>query len=182
VTNFDELRSVAFHEAGHALAAHVFRFPIERVTVVPSDDNLGFIRLVDPNVRHANLMKGIVYVLAGYAAERRLLGIKKVTGTEPDFRKAAEGYEELKQHARVTKRAVPTRKELKVRTDALVLKYRQPIAHLAGRLMVHGTLDGLTAHHILQHAMDRRAGSTRAQSSLSRWWTTALVERLESFL
>jgi hypothetical protein len=154
--SLDYLKATAFHEAGHALAAHVFGFPIERVTVVPAaGDYLGAIWLVDPTVQHANLAKGIIYSLAGYAAERRLLGVKGwVTGVEPDFRKAVEGYKELKQHARVSKRVVPTLKELQARTDALVLKYRTPITHLAGCLMICRTLAGSHVHFILQSAID----------------------------
>ena len=92
----DDLRATAFHEAGHALAAHVFGFPISRVTVEKGSDYLGCIWLIDPNVERDELTKGIIYSLAGYAAEHNLLGIKGwVTGVEPDFRKAAEGYEEL---------------------------------------------------------------------------------------
>jgi hypothetical protein len=175
----DDLIDTAFHEAGHALAAHVFGFPIERVTVVPAGDNLGSIRLVNPNVRHANLTKGIIYSLAGYMAEQRLLGTKGwVTGDEPDFRKARDGYADLKQHGRVAKRTVPTLKELQARTDALVWKHRKPISALAGRLISCGTLDGLTAHRILQHAIDQTADPT----TLSRWWTTAVIKRLAEFL
>jgi hypothetical protein len=154
-SSFDELRGTAYHEAGHALAAHMFGFPVEKATVVPAPGNyLGGIWLTNPDVR--NSTKGIVYCLAGLSAENKLLGgvMGGVGSCEPDIRKAVEGLKELREHARVTKRAVPSSTELIERADRLVLKYRKPITDLAGMLMASGTLSGAEVHEILQRAID----------------------------
>jgi hypothetical protein len=151
----------------------VFGFPIERVTVEKGDRWDGAIWLTNPEVTRDDLPRGIIYALAGQAAERHLLGTKKIGGFAGDLEKAAEGIKELKEHAHVTKRAVPSIRELVVGADALVRKYRKPITDLAALLMACGTLDGLTVHQVLQSAIDPQS-SPIAQPIAKR----SLSERL----
>jgi hypothetical protein len=170
----------AFHEAGHALAAHVHNIPIRSVTIAPTDEFIGKVYFARADPEDA-----LTILLAGESAERNLLGIKWVTGVGSDFEAATKAYAELRKQARFAKRRVPTATEINDRVDRLILKHRAAIESLAGTLLVCGTLDGLTVHHILQHAIEpgqpiakraKRKPMTRNFAKLSTLGTASLFE------
>jgi ATP-dependent Zn protease len=68
---------VAFHEAGHAVAAYVLRRRINLVTIVGGDGHNGRVSLTELAPRHLKRReRDVVIGLAGVPAERRLLGGK----------------------------------------------------------------------------------------------------------
>jgi ATP-dependent Zn protease len=68
---------VAFHEAGHAVAAYVLRRRINLVTIVGGDGHNGRVSLTELAPRHLKRReRDAIIGLAGVPAERRLLGGK----------------------------------------------------------------------------------------------------------
>ncbi|HEV2057553.1 MAG TPA: hypothetical protein VGV06_20665, partial [Methylomirabilota bacterium] len=97
-----ELQSTAYHEAGHAVAAHWERVRLESATIVPGDDfdgkvisrNLLHGRNVDSDASQRNrsrMLRMVRVSLAGLAAQRRFdaESVKDWHG-EYDYQKAAD--------------------------------------------------------------------------------------------
>jgi hypothetical protein len=98
------LRRVAVHEAGHAVAAVLFRHGLRRATVEPGEDSLGHIltnrlprsvrralELEWPTAAQRRRVDGfLTMLLAGPAAERRLAGRWNHVGAGQDYADAAD--------------------------------------------------------------------------------------------
>ena len=87
-------RITAFHEAGHALAAHFLEHAegVHKVTIVPRARALGFMMPAREELLHwtkKRLLDQIAVALAGRAAEE-LVFDDVTTGAENDFRQATE--------------------------------------------------------------------------------------------
>ncbi len=87
-------RITAYHEAGHALAAHFLEHadPVHKVTIVPRGRALGFMMPKREEMLHwtrKRLLDQIAVSLAGRAAEE-LIFDDVTTGAENDFRQATE--------------------------------------------------------------------------------------------
>ncbi len=85
-------RITAYHEAGHALAAHFLEHadPVHKVTIVPRARALGFMMPAREELLHwtkKRLLDQIAVALAGRAAEE-LVFDDVTTGAENDFRQA----------------------------------------------------------------------------------------------
>jgi len=87
-------RITAYHEAGHALAAHFLEHAegVHKVTIVPRARALGFMMPAREELLHwtkKRLLDQIAVALAGRAAEE-LVFDDVTTGAENDFRQATE--------------------------------------------------------------------------------------------
>ena len=51
-TNIDDLKTVAFHEAGHALVAKLNRHSVSKVTILPSTSGAGGVTFIQPDERN----------------------------------------------------------------------------------------------------------------------------------
>ncbi len=75
----------AYHEAGHAVIALVLPGldPVHKVTIVPREKSLGVTAMLPERDRHthafSDLRARLVMLMAGRAAEERVLGIDRVT-------------------------------------------------------------------------------------------------------
>jgi cell division protease FtsH len=90
-----ERRSVAYHEAGHALVATILpgADPVHRVTIIPHGGSLGLTAQVPEQERYNrsrdDLLTQLTVLMAGRAAEQLALG-QMTTGAENDFLLATE--------------------------------------------------------------------------------------------
>jgi hypothetical protein len=98
------LKTVAYHEAGHAVAAIRFRRAFKSVTVVPGEDNLGHARMFDvpqsvidddtagpDNFAGRHIIeKAILVSLAGPAAEREFVGRFDHRGAGSDYQNCVD--------------------------------------------------------------------------------------------
>ncbi len=92
VLNERDKRITAYHEAGHALAAHYFPYadPVHKITIVPRGRALGFMMPRREDVLHwsrKRLLDQIAVALGGRAAEEIIFD-DVTTGAENDFRQA----------------------------------------------------------------------------------------------
>ena len=95
VISKEELRTTAFHEAGHAIVASVLpgADPLHRVTVVPRGRALGLTQQLPTEDRHTHdkvsLETNIAILMGGRAAEEIALG-QMTTGAGNDIERATE--------------------------------------------------------------------------------------------
>jgi len=91
----EEKRSIAYHEAGHALVARLTpgADPVHKVTVIPRGYALGLTQQLPQDDRHLHskdyLLATITVLLGGRAAEELVLG-QLTTGAKNDIEKATE--------------------------------------------------------------------------------------------
>jgi hypothetical protein len=95
------LERVAFHEAGHAVVAHLLRRKLTRVSIVPSEEFLGFVGTgplgtsfdpeLDMNGRARRVIEREAQIfLAGNAAESVLVGHQVRHGMHHDFEQVVQ--------------------------------------------------------------------------------------------
>jgi cell division protease FtsH len=91
----DEKRTIAYHEAGHALVAHTLpgADPVHKVTIIPRGRALGLTQQLPTddkyNYSREYLLNRITILLGGRAAEEMVLG-QQTTGAGDDLEKATE--------------------------------------------------------------------------------------------
>jgi Peptidase family M41 len=93
-----DLECVAYHEAGHAVAAYNLKRRFNYVTIIREDDTLGQCRftpyknfrpdIYSDNKTKARVEQAIVMLFAGAAAENKLAGKRNRAGEDDDFQKA----------------------------------------------------------------------------------------------
>jgi len=97
----NDLGAIAYHEAGHAVAALVLHRRFRHVTIEPDEDSGGHIAwsLGGPRVSElanserrlrARIERGIIVTYAGPLAEARYTGRKNHVGARDDYKKALE--------------------------------------------------------------------------------------------
>lgn len=159
---------VAFHEAGHAVAAAVLRVTIERITIAPSGDVAGHV-LHDYGVnmneiiysddganRQWALERTAIIALAGEVAQRRF---RAESVTEEHA-----GGDRLAVHQALDHLAGWHDQELRdawwrvleLRTDRLISQHWHTVQGLASLLLQHTTIEG---EEEISRAM-RRAAET----------------------
>jgi Peptidase family M41 len=74
-------KAVAYHEAGHAVAAYTLLHKFDYVSIIPNEHSLG--RVAMPKIRSSNNFNDTVVFLAGFIAEYKAFGM--VGGHELDF-------------------------------------------------------------------------------------------------
>jgi cell division protease FtsH len=90
-----ERRVTAYHEAGHALAAHLLEHadPVHKITIVPRGRALGYVMQFPEEDRlsatRAMLLDRIAVALAGRATEEIVVG-DVTTGAQNDFQQATD--------------------------------------------------------------------------------------------
>ena len=90
-----EKRLTAFHEAGHALAAHFLEYadPVHKITIVPRGRALGYVMNFPEedrvSVTQKELLDRIGVALAGRATEEIIFG-DVTTGAQNDFQQATD--------------------------------------------------------------------------------------------
>ncbi len=95
-----ERRTVAYHEAGHAVVGHALpnADPVHRITIIPRGRALGFtmqLPLQDRNlVRRAELIDRLAVMLGGRVAEELRVG-DITTGAGDDIKRATETAREM---------------------------------------------------------------------------------------
>jgi ATP-dependent Zn protease len=162
-----EKRRVAYHEAGHAVAAVVMKIPLKRVTIVPEGDSSGTATLQEPSTRvrkqlNYGLSEGpcakdtierrVVFVLAGDAAEKKLLrSCTDQVNNESDLRTAEELVQQIchsdeEYHAYFSL--------LLTRTLVLVDRNWSPIENVASALLERSTLSGRVVKRIVEESLE----------------------------
>jgi len=71
ITPSERMR-IAYHEAGHAVAARKLGLPVDYINIVPKGATLGHVMLTGPEVPDPEL--DIIFSMAGPVAEKRLTG------------------------------------------------------------------------------------------------------------
>ncbi|CAN5840655.1 ATP-dependent zinc metalloprotease FtsH [soil metagenome] len=90
-----EKRLTAFHEAGHALAAHMLEYadPVHKITIVPRGRALGYVMNFPEedrvSITQNELIDRICVALAGRATEEIIFG-DVTTGAQNDFQQATD--------------------------------------------------------------------------------------------
>jgi hypothetical protein len=109
-----QLRAIAYHEAGHAVAGFTVRRPVEHVTIIPEEDSLGHVlyrpfqdfhpdRACDKKTLQ-RIEDTVFCLLAGYAAEWKHAGKPNDRAASSDFHYAIS----LADHTHGSNRAVTT--------------------------------------------------------------------------
>jgi len=99
-----KLKSTAYHESGHVVAAFHFDMPIEYVTIKPNENSLGHVRYdgkiatrlaqlkntyTDPtNDERILIEKDIIVDFAGFYAEKKFTGQQNTIGASSDWQNA----------------------------------------------------------------------------------------------
>ena len=156
-------QTIAYHEAGHAVADHVLGFKIKDVTIVPKEGTLGAVTSLRPwrfSDRSGVTLKSIAHfhgriisALAGKESQRRF-SPKSIRTHQ-----AASDYDTvgdllLRLHGEETEASLAF-KYLQARTRNLVShpqKWRQ-IQDLASALLEHQTLSGQEVKAVLRASL-----------------------------
>jgi len=151
-----ELLRVAYHEAGHAVAAIVENRSFRSVTIVPTEDALGscsasrWPRNSNPEystdlLTLKRLESDIIVFLAGHIAEKHFSGRNNWVGSSHDRRAAADYASYL---VGSDEELAAYQEWLWIRTEGLVRVYQQEIATLATSLLTEKTIQGKRAREI----------------------------------
>jgi ATP-dependent Zn protease len=149
----DEERT-AFHEAGHAVAAHVLRRKIEFVTIAKGEGRAGLARLSDirPN-QWTRRERDIVVAFAGPFAEIRKYGQAKAAGVDDDLqyiRSEIDLVARARNPIASAEDVERLRTELSQRGQALVDSHWTEIEAVAFALLKYETLSGAVVKRLLR--------------------------------
>lgn len=175
-----ELQRVAFHEAGHAVIAHLRSEAVLHASIVPSHESLGRVTQLallgkptprcDPGLRERVLSR-IEILLAGPAAEAQRLA--RLAGPHDLLNRAvalfdetADGQEDLKSAIRLAKAVSFSGTEAKHLVHFLHRRVAgrfsaheriwQAVEMLAVALVEHGELHGSHVHWVISRALAGR--------------------------
>jgi Peptidase family M41 len=169
------LRSVAYHEAGHAVAALELGRSIKYVSIVPTEDRLGVVHQNalpawfkpdrSSDGRHRRLIEREVLIdLAGIAAEHRFSGRNNWRGAGSDFHQAIELASYL-YHGKVLEKYMAFMVE-RVRTMVAGPRFWVQVEALAEELLKQRQLSAKRVREICRSAVltavASRASSNRA--------------------
>ena len=159
-----QLIATAYHEAGHAVAAHFLKIPITKVTIEPDDDSLGHVRRKNlPRPVYEALRSGgltlhmidkiernIIMPLAGGAAERRHRGRSNYVGSWQDRDRVVDFVDRLS--ASGEEASAYYRLQL-VRARGLIESKWYAVEAVAQALLAATTLTGEDVKRIVHEAM-----------------------------
>lgn len=159
-------RDVAHHEAGHAVAAWYFGYPIDFVTIEPAEDcacrrmvSLALNEeaptqtIVKPD-EYVKVLEAIDVCLAGHEADAVSTGRRRWRGSRRDRQIA------LALGARLCRDSVEIAALLawrRIGTHAFVVEYADEIDALANALLKHGRLTGNQVRVAVNGALSRRS-------------------------
>ncbi len=179
----DEER-VAYHEAGHAVAAYYINpiHKLKRVTIVPSADFLGCNHAwpkptfnPDRSLSESEEIRTygtIVTLIAGAIAEKRSAGRgADLSGSDNDFEKAFELANNVCGNVREVKALIAW---LQIRAQNLIHLHYDQVKALAAALMAHKTLRAAAVREVIKAALLRRADLGSASNLKSRSRRTRL--------
>jgi ATP-dependent Zn protease len=148
--------ATAYHEAGHAVIAHVLGFKVTSVSVGLKNPTIGkcvterttvdALAQMLPESRRLLVERHIIWSLAGAMAERVFSGADSDGGAAED-----RTGEQRMLHA-ITQDSVEAQallSLLEIRAERLVAKWRDGIARVAQYLLMRGRLTGDEIEHIL---------------------------------
>lgn len=158
------VKRVAYHEAGHAVAAYIVRRRWQYATIEPTDDSLGHIRYFpapatfhpdadeDTRTRY-RLEQYATTALGGVVAEAKLIGSHNWVGASADLRQAVDWLDYLSSGPDETGAYVGWMLE---RTRGLLRQEHWWLAveHLAAALLVHRRLDYRRCRQLIASAID----------------------------
>jgi ATP-dependent Zn protease len=148
--------AVAFHEAGHAVAALALGRPVQRVSILPNQLRLGQCELKKGSSRAAQdaLETEVIILLAGMAAEARHTGEYCHGGAATDLRIARRMLANRAGSPRQLERL--ERRMLDKTEHLLDQRGVWPAAiAIATQLLEHTTISGRAARHLFEEAVAR---------------------------
>lgn len=82
-----KLKATAYHEAGHAVLALLMGRPVQKVSIIPSQNRLGAVTIQKGRVKKSTdrLESEMLILLAGMAAEARVTGQYNLQGAGQDL-------------------------------------------------------------------------------------------------
>jgi ATP-dependent Zn protease len=156
------LRRVAYHEAGHAVAAVELNVAFREVSIVPADGTVGHVvRSLSGAIRRSlesgtpprrRVEAAVMICFAGEVAEHRFSGRHDWVGAERDITSALDYLDTITESSR---EAAAYRTLLWIRTEQLFAKDHiwAGVEALAAALMERPTINGREARGIVQAAI-----------------------------
>jgi len=156
----------AHHEAGHAVAAWYFGYPIDFVTIDPAEDfacrciaypvpNKGAASETDVNPDdYVKVLKAIDVCLAGLEADAVCTGRRQWSGSRRDRQLAAALAAYLCRDSAEIAALLTWRR---IGTHAFVVRYTEEIAAVAQALLEHRRLTGNEIRVAINRALSRRS-------------------------
>jgi Peptidase family M41 len=158
VTDSDELRATAFHEAGHAVVGAVLGFDVLGVTVIADGKFAGSCWSYAANER-ASANDRIIVLFAGACAERLIdPTAADCPNDESEVLALSRRQPVLPRSARVADAYLSS---LRHKAAQLVRNNSRAIGELAGELLRRGTLDGAEVHAIIRPMLVGAAEANR---------------------
>jgi ATP-dependent Zn protease len=149
---------IAFHEAGHVIAARVLGMPINKATIIPEHDTIGHVKYANP-LRDVKLdcdssdearrraERTIIIIFAGPAALRKYSpGSSRFLHARGDFEEAAE------LAGRIDATIEPLLERLNRMAEDLVEAHWHDVVIIAEALVKEQTLDHNRIEEILETA------------------------------
>jgi Peptidase family M41 len=183
------LRRVAYHEAGHAVAAYVLRLPMREVSIIEEADSLGHMEHAptpwfQPDVWYGDdrrtehrIEARIICALAGPAAEARWGGRRNRVGAGQDERNALDladyvAGDPTGEGARLYVAWLRHRAEGLVRREL----YWAAVEALAAELLARRRVGARRARAIIKQAITAQLGLRVSRNAEGR----VAVERVEA--
>ncbi len=145
----------AYHEAGHAVAAHVLGAKIHGISIIGDDRVAGRTLIAFPPSRYAGWRR-VVTLWAGPAAEERGAG----STLDTDLITILPLVAELVRHKG---RRVPYSDRARRRAEVLIARHWVAVDRLARGLLRHKAITGDLVHRIIAHALAPAARAGRAR-------------------
>ena len=169
-------RAAAFHEAGHAVAALQFGWPIDRLTIIADVDRDGLSRgghiQITKRLEREDPAKAMVFALAGPAAQRRGVPRSHVQAS------GISDFQEVERLARIHCRTIHSERTLKrfaaQEAKALVSDAWAKVDAIAQALLARYVLTGSDVDRII-HPI------TQAQATAWQHITMPTVEQQRQF-
>lgn len=146
------LRMAAYHEAGHAVAAMALGRPVQKVSIKPDRNRLGWCAFKKGSFKPTDdwLERELIIALAGMAAEAQEFGLYDRAGASLDlkfFQKMAEGRASGRSLARLEKRIL-------AKTENLMADpaHRLAVDLIADELIKQTEISGRAANYLFDQA------------------------------